>query len=64
LPARSERLHGSQFRVTFYPPIEFVSKGDQKQDMYDLLLYINTMLSNWIKERPGQWLWVHRRWND
>jgi len=64
LPARSERLHGSHFRVTFYPPIEFEAKGDRRQDMYGLLLHINTILSEWVKERPGQWLWLHRRWND
>jgi KDO2-lipid IV(A) lauroyltransferase len=64
LPARSERLYDSYFRVTFYPPIQFVSQGDQKEDMYQLLLEINTIIGNWIKERPGQWLWLHRRWND
>ena len=64
LPARSERLHGSHFRVTFYPPIEFTPQGDQKQDMYDLLLKINTMIGEWVKERPAQWLWVHRRWDS
>ena len=64
LPARSERLHGSHFRVTFYPPINYAPKGDHRQDMYDLLLSINTMLGEWVKERPGQWLWLHRRWKD
>jgi KDO2-lipid IV(A) lauroyltransferase len=64
LPARSERLHGSHFRVTFYPPIEFVPQGNPQQDMYDLLFLINTMLGGWVKERPGQWLWLHRRWID
>lgn len=64
LPARSERLHGSHFRVTFYPPIEFVPQGDQQKDMYGLLLKINTMIGEWVKERPCQWLWLHRRWTD
>lgn len=64
LPARSERLHGSQFRVTFYPPIEFTPTGDHKEDMYTLLLHVNSMIGEWVKERPGQWLWLHRRWND
>lgn len=64
LPARSERLHGSQFRVTFYPPFEFTPQGDQKTDMYNLLFKINTMIGEWVKERPGQWLWIHRRWID
>lgn len=64
LPARSERLSDSSFRVTFYPPIVFTPQGDQQKDMYDLLLHINNQISEWVKERPGQWLWVHRRWND
>jgi len=64
LPARAERLHDSQFRVTFYPPIDFKPRGDHTQDMYDLLLHINTMIGKWVMERPGQWLWIHRRWND
>ena len=64
LPARSERLHGSHFRVTFYPPIEFTPCGDQSQDMYNLLLKINTMIGEWVLERPSQWLWIHRRWVD
>lgn len=64
LPARSERLEGSQFRVTFYPPLEFIPEGDHQKDMYNLLLHINTMIGEWVKERPGQWLWLHRRWKD
>ena len=62
MPARSERLHDSKFRVTFYPPIDFTPQGNQKEDMYNLLLSINNMISEWVTERPGQWLWLHRRW--
>lgn len=64
LPARSERLHDSHFRVTFYPPINFKPMGDHKKDMYNLLLHINRLIEGWVKERPGQWLWLHRRWTD
>jgi KDO2-lipid IV(A) lauroyltransferase len=64
LPARTERLHESHFRVTFYPPIDFKPQGDHQQDMYNLLLHINTMIGEWVLERPGEWLWLHRRWID
>ncbi len=64
LPARSERICDSTFRVTFYPPVQFTPSGDHNQDMYDLLLHINTMVGEWVLERPGQWLWIHRRWKD
>jgi KDO2-lipid IV(A) lauroyltransferase len=23
---------------------------------------INGMLETWIRERPAEWLWLHRRW--
>jgi len=29
-----------------------------------MLLELNRMLEGWIRERPGQWLWNHRRWPD
>lgn len=64
LPARAERIQGSQFRVTFYPPLDFTPQGNQDQDMYGLLLQINSMIGEWVKERPAQWLWLHRRWVD
>jgi len=64
LPARSERLTHSSFRVTFYPPIKFTPSQDYDKDMYDLLFHINSMIGEWVKERPGQWLWIHRRWED
>lgn len=64
LPARSERLKDSTFRVTFYPLIDYNPKGNQKEDIYAILLQINNLLGDWITERPGQWLWLHRRWKE
>jgi Kdo2-lipid IVA lauroyltransferase/acyltransferase len=25
---------------------------------------VNAILETWIRDRPEQWLWVHRRWSD
>jgi len=25
---------------------------------------VNATLEEWIRDRPEQWLWVHRRWPD
>ncbi len=64
LPVRSERLSGFTFRVTFYPPMTVPQSGDTQKDIYDFLLAVNTMIGEWIRERPGQWFWLHRRWKD
>jgi KDO2-lipid IV(A) lauroyltransferase len=25
---------------------------------------MNELMESWIREQPGQWLWIHRRWPD
>jgi KDO2-lipid IV(A) lauroyltransferase len=62
VPARVERLRGARFRVTFEAPLENPSTGDRKADVKVLMTQINDRLSDWIRARPGQWLWVHNRW--
>lgn len=62
LPARSERLTATTFRVTFYPPMTLLSTGNRRQDLYDFLLSVNTLIGEWVTERPGQWAWLNRRW--
>lgn len=62
LPTRSERLSATTFRVTFYPPITLVSTGNREKDIDEFLLFVNTLIGEWVTERPGQWFWLHRRW--
>ncbi|MFH1157766.1 MAG: lauroyl acyltransferase [Pseudomonadota bacterium] len=63
-PVRLERLRGAWFRETVYPPLDIPRSGDREQDIRLLLTEINRQLENWIRERPEQWLWIHRRWPD
>jgi len=62
MPARTERLDGCRFRITAYPSMQFPETGDRKADLHAAMLKVNAMLEGWIRERPEQWLWVHRRW--
>lgn len=59
LLSRVERLNGARFRVTVLPPLD-VSSGD----VTDILTRINAQFEEWIRARPEQWLWLHKRWND
>ncbi len=64
VPARVERLDGAHFRVTVYPPMDFPHTGDPHDDNRLLLIRINALLEEWVREHPDQWLWVHRRWPE
>jgi KDO2-lipid IV(A) lauroyltransferase len=62
VPARIERLGGARFRVTFWPPIPLPDTGDAEADTLSLMTEVNGWIEGWIRETPGQWLWLHRRW--
>lgn len=64
LPCRMERKTGTNFRMIFEPPIPLPDSGDRQADVVALMTTINRRMEDWIRERPGQWLWVHRRWPD
>lgn len=59
VPVRPERINGCQFKITVYPPIP--TKG---RAIEDVVADAHALLETWIAERPGQWLWLHRRWNS
>jgi KDO2-lipid IV(A) lauroyltransferase len=64
LPARVERLPGAKFHVTVFPPHPLPTSGDKAADVLALMTTINATLEGWIRERPGHWFWLHRRWPD
>jgi KDO2-lipid IV(A) lauroyltransferase len=64
LPLRVERLGGARFRVTVFPPLTLPRSGQPHADAAALMSQVNAILEAWIRDRPEQWLWLHRRWSD
>ena len=64
LPVRVERLRGARFRLTIEPPLRLPDTGNRAADVASLMAEVNATLERWIRERPEQWFWVHRRWPD
>jgi KDO2-lipid IV(A) lauroyltransferase len=62
LPASNERLGGARFRMKIYPPIAFQPSGDHDRDILALTAKITEAIESMVRERPSQWLWIHRRW--
>jgi len=52
----------SNFVVTFYPPIKLVEIGNRETDVLSGVTQINRFIEDRVRDNPGQWFWVHRRW--
>ena len=64
IPTRMERLDGCHFRLTFFPALNISQTGNRAADTATMMTEVNQFLEDWIRDRPNQWLWLHRRWPD
>jgi Kdo2-lipid IVA lauroyltransferase/acyltransferase len=64
VPVRVERLSGARFRFTVERPLEVAGTGDSAGDTHAAMTRINAVIEGWVRARPEQWLWLHRRWSD
>lgn len=62
IPFRCIRLPGARFEFTFHPPMAYEKTGERKDDVRAIMVEANAILESWIRETPGQWLWLHNRW--
>jgi KDO2-lipid IV(A) lauroyltransferase len=64
VPVQTERLDGARFRFTVLPSIAVADTGDQEADVLATMARVNATIESWVRARPEQWLWLHRRWPD
>lgn len=56
------REKGATFRVKTRE-IPVAHSSDRKADMETITAAIQAIFEDFIRERPGQWMWGHRRWS-
>jgi KDO2-lipid IV(A) lauroyltransferase len=62
-PAHLERLGGARFRLTVEAPVARPQPGDKQAEAKAMMIEVNRILERWIRQRPEDWLWLHRRWD-
>ncbi|MGB8181848.1 MAG: lauroyl acyltransferase [Stellaceae bacterium] len=64
VPCRVERIRGATFHFVADPPIPLPRTGDSQADVQQLMTAVNAAVEGWVRRRPEQWFWLHRRWPD
>ncbi len=64
VPVRVQRLDGVKFKITVSPPMDVTGIEPGDQGAAEVTAAVNKILEGWIRERPSQWHWLHRRWPD
>jgi len=59
---RIERTGPARFRLSVEEPLTLPESGDKQHDAAQVMGRMNDILEGWIRARPEQWLWLHRRW--
>ncbi|MDE2334399.1 MAG: lauroyl acyltransferase [Rhodospirillales bacterium] len=62
IPGHCIRIGPARFRVRLEPPLVHPATGDRARDVAELTSAMNAAIERWVRETPGQWLWLHRRW--
>ena len=62
VPVRIERLGPARFRLSCLPSLTLPENGRRDDNVQAATQAINDQLEAWIRARPAEWLWLHKRW--
>lgn len=60
--ARAIRLPDGRFRLDLTEEIPLPRDAEGLIDVAAATQAMNDVIAGWVREHPGQWLWMHRRW--
>ena len=62
LPVHCEVRRDGRYTFVYGRPLEWTATGNRQDDIARLTQELTTVIEGWVRERPEQWLWMHRRW--
>lgn len=61
-PIYARRLGPARLEIICDKQLSLPQTGDKQADILRLTRQMNETLEGWIKQAPGDWLWLHKRW--
>jgi len=58
----AERIEGGRYRMVYEPALDWTPSGNRVEDVARLTQMLAQRIEDWIRRKPEQWLWIHRRW--
>jgi Kdo2-lipid IVA lauroyltransferase/acyltransferase len=62
VPVHTELMPGGRYKLSYDPPVTWRPSGNREADIAGVTQEIARRTEDWIRRRPEQWLWMHRRW--
>ncbi len=53
----------NRYVVHIEKPVEYQKTGDDKQDILDITQRFTSVIEDFVRKFPEQWMWIHKRWN-
>jgi KDO2-lipid IV(A) lauroyltransferase len=63
-PVSMTRDSKGRYTVEFLPSIEVRRTGDLRKDLVEAIQNCQDAIESLVRQSPGQWLWMHRRWKE
>jgi KDO2-lipid IV(A) lauroyltransferase len=51
-----------KYRLRFEPELKLIQTGDDEKDVIANTALFTSVIEDYVRRYPDQWLWVHRRW--
>jgi KDO2-lipid IV(A) lauroyltransferase len=61
---RTIRLPDGRFRIEVTPVLQFPRDARGRIDAEAANVMVHGIVEEWVREYPGQWLWLHERWRN